>query len=459
MNTKNTVKTLAAAIFLATSTGAMAFDLANRPYEHVSGRAIDDHLSYELGGGAAYGAASSRIRRPAIGFGVQWKADMMCGNMDLQLSLKNQLNGATDGFKSIMGYIVNSAQGAVASLPALIIQRANPGLYELLSNGVLQGRVDFDRAKISCQSILDKAGTFVDGGNLQELAKAETLHNAIKNHNGDAIAAEKEVDDVGTEKGVKWMGEMRGGAGQQPLELTRDVIKKAHNTAHGRTTATNAAVSKETCDGGAFCTLWPTPRDAEDFAVEVIGETELTTCVNGCDPARIRPGTGLLHKVDGVYEEKAEIMARLMNSTSKIKNEDISELSTPLLPISRRVIESLRNDPDGQMLSERLTSEIALADTIWKGIQLTRLMHTGLQNPDVQKIAEAKEHITTKIEDLKSEIDSMKLELDLRTNLANNTAKITLEREASARQASKEIRHESGTDTGEMLNKAQGRSQ
>lgn len=160
--------------------------------------------------GAAYGAASSRIRRPTIGFGVQWKADMMCGNMDLQLSVKNQLNGMTDGFKSIMGNIVHSAQGAVASLPALIIQRANPGLYELLSNGVLQGRVDFDRAKISCQSILDKAGTFMDGGNLQELAKAETLHNAIKNHNGDAIAAEKEVDDVGTENGIPWMGEVRG---------------------------------------------------------------------------------------------------------------------------------------------------------------------------------------------------------------------------------------------------------
>lgn len=459
MNTKNSVKTLAAAILLATSTGAMAFDLANRPYEHVSGRAIDDHLSYELGGGAAYGAASSRIRRPTIGFGVQWKADMMCGNMDLQLSVKNQLNGMTDGFKSIMGNIVHSAQGAVASLPALIIQRANPGLYELLSNGVLQGRVDFDRAKISCQSILDKAGTFMDGGNLQELAKAETLHNAIKNHNGDAIAAEKEVDDVGTENGIPWMGEVRGGAGQQPIKLTRDVVKKAHNTAHGRTVTSNAAVTAASCDGGAFCTLWPTPKDAEDFAVEVIGETELTTCVNGCDPARIQPGTGLLHKADEVYEEKAEIMTRLMNSSSRISNEDIAELSTPLLPISRRVIESLRSDPDGQILSERLTSEIALADLIWKGIQLMRLMNTGLQNPDVQKLAEAKEHVTSKIQDLKAEIDSMKLELDLRTSLANNTAKIALEREESARHASKEVRHDGGIDTGDLLNKAQGRSE
>ncbi len=42
-----------------------------------------------------------------------------------------------------MGGIVESATGAVMSLPAMMIQRSNPGLYELLSNGVLQARVDF----------------------------------------------------------------------------------------------------------------------------------------------------------------------------------------------------------------------------------------------------------------------------------------------------------------------------
>ncbi len=34
--------------------------------------------------------------------------------------------------------MISSATGAVASLPAMVIQRANPGLYELLTNGTLQ---------------------------------------------------------------------------------------------------------------------------------------------------------------------------------------------------------------------------------------------------------------------------------------------------------------------------------
>lgn len=447
---RNPVKALTKAVFIGTvimTAQASAIDLQNRPYEHVSGRAINDRLSYELGGGAAYGAASSRVDRATIGFGVKWKADMMCGDMNIQTSIKNQLNGVTDGFKNIMGEIVDSAQGAVASLPALVIQRANPGLYELLSNGVLQSRVDFDRAKLSCQGIIDRAGSVMDGGNIQSLAKAESMQQAIKDNQGDAVAAEKQVDDEGTENGVEWMGEKRGGSGQEPISLTRDIVRAAHNAVHGRSgtggtsSSGNSPVTPAQCDGGAICTIWPTPKEAEEFAQKVVGETELTTCENGCDPARITPGTGLLHLADEVYEKKAEVMAAVMSPGHKITEEELKELSTPLLPVSRRVVEAMRDDQDAAMLAERMTSEIALADMIWKGIQLTRLLMAGQQNPDVQKLAEAKEHVGSKIMTLQAEIDSMKLELDLRRELANNTAKMVLEREIAGRAAA------SGIDT------------
>ena len=36
--------------------------------------------------------------------------------------------------------VIQNATSAVASLPALIIQRADPGLYNLLTNGILQAR-------------------------------------------------------------------------------------------------------------------------------------------------------------------------------------------------------------------------------------------------------------------------------------------------------------------------------
>lgn len=446
MNTKkpNTgLKSLAVAVFLATSTlttATHAFDIRERPYEKVSGTAVNDRLGYELGGGAAYGAASTRVVPPGIGFGIQWKADMMCGNMDLQTTIKNQLNGATDGFKNIMGGIVESATGAVMSLPAMIIQRSNPGLYELLSNGVLQARVDFDRSKMSCQSILDQAGSMMDGGpSIFSLAKGEAMQDAIKSTDGDSVAAEKTVEETGAENGITWMGEKRGGTNQQPIALTQDIVRRAYNTTHGRTGNSNTTVTPAQCNGAAICTLWDTPQKAADFAKRVVGETQLQTCQDGCDPAVITPGTGLLQLADEVYEEKAEVMSKLLDKNQKITDDDLRALSTPMLPVSRSVIEALRQDPDGQVLSERLLSEISLADIIWKGIQLIRLMMTGAQNPDVQKVAEAKQHVSDKITNLQAEIDSMKMEMDLRRELANNTATAALNRADAARNQSSSV--------------------
>lgn len=435
-----TLKSLAIAVLLATSTlttASHAFDIRERPYEKVSGTAVNDKLGYELGGGAAYGAASTRIVPPSIGLGIQWKADMMCGNMDLQSTIKNQLNGSTDGFKNIMGGIVESATGAVMSLPAMMIQRSNPGLYELLSNGVLQARVDFDRSKMSCQGILDQAGSYLDGGpSLATLAKAEAMKSAIRATDGDSVAAEKKAEADGTENGIEWMGEKRGGSGQKPIAFTEDIARRAYNTTVGRTANTNAMVTAAQCNGAAICTLWDTPQKAAEFAKKVVGETELTTCQDGCDPAAVKPGTGLLHLADEVYEEKAEIMGKLLDKTQKISEEELRKLSTPMLPVSRSVIEALRDDPDGQVLSERLLSEISLADITWKGMQLMRLLMTGAQNPDVQKVAEAKQHVSDKIANLQAEIDSMKMEMDMRRDLANNTATAALNRAATARAQS-----------------------
>ncbi len=49
-----------------------------------------------------------------------------------------------------MSEVIQGATGAVASLPAMIIQRANPGLYDMLTNGVLQANVAYDKAQFNC---------------------------------------------------------------------------------------------------------------------------------------------------------------------------------------------------------------------------------------------------------------------------------------------------------------------
>ena len=78
----------------------------------------------------------------------------MCGNFDIKTSIKNQLNGLTEGFKDLYSNVIESATGAVASLPAMVIQRANPQLYDILTNGLYQGKIDFNSLKPAVKKCL-----------------------------------------------------------------------------------------------------------------------------------------------------------------------------------------------------------------------------------------------------------------------------------------------------------------
>lgn len=125
-------------------------------YQYQQQGAISDWMYYRIGGGAAIPPSATRRNTFPLTAGVSWNSDMMCGNFDIDTTVRNQLNGVTDGFQQLMGEVIESATSAVASLPAMVIQRANPQLYDLLTNGVLQGRLDFDKSLLSCQKMAGK---------------------------------------------------------------------------------------------------------------------------------------------------------------------------------------------------------------------------------------------------------------------------------------------------------------
>lgn len=135
--------------------------------------------------------------------------------MNLSNTLENQLNGATAGFQNIMTSVVQNATGAVASLPALILQRSNPALYNLITNGILQARLDFDRSKGTCRAMANRmadiAGEQMGWGQLAEgQAMGKTLTTTP-----DAVAAVQQVEAQGGNGGVTWVGgNQAGGPGR-----------------------------------------------------------------------------------------------------------------------------------------------------------------------------------------------------------------------------------------------------
>src|SRR5690606_15435988 len=152
---------------------------AYAPTVQQQGCVIGDDVLYSIGGGRA-GSMSGAANMRSLGVGVGWHSHLICGDLSLSSTLQNRLTRATGCILSIMSTVIQNATAAVASLPALIIQRADPGLYNLLTNGVLQARLDFDRSKMTCRAI---AGRMADmaGGQLgwDQLAEGMALKQAV----------------------------------------------------------------------------------------------------------------------------------------------------------------------------------------------------------------------------------------------------------------------------------------
>jgi integrating conjugative element protein (TIGR03755 family) len=414
---------LIAALLLSAATTHAA-----SKYEiNQSGTAIGDDVLYSIGGGSAVtmnGAASM----DSISVGAGWDTNLICGNMDLNTTLQNQLNGATNGFKSIMSNVIKNATSAVASLPALIIQRADPGLYNLLSNGILQARLDFDRSKSTCRAVAERMAD-VAGGQLGwgQLAEGMALTHTVASR--DAVAAVEQAETRRGNSGVTWVGgHSAGGKRQAPIKVVSDVTRAGFNLLNGRDVGDRSAIPKHTCGNRLSCQTWSSPQQAEAWATRVLGEREHQTCDN-CTKTQTKPGVGLTPLIQEEYDAKLQALEALVKGSKPTSAENLLAASSQSLPITRGVIEALRDEPDQDLLARRLASEVALSSVLEKALLLQRTLMTGRKEPNVAANQLAQQAISTESEALTQEINSLKTELELRRTLAGNSPMALIQRQ------------------------------
>jgi integrating conjugative element protein (TIGR03755 family) len=402
-----------------------------------SGSVIGDDVLYSIGGGNAVTMGSAG-NMDSISVGAGWQNNLVCGNMDMSNTLQNQLNGATQGFQNIMSSVMQNATSAVMSLPALIIQRANPQLYNLLTNGILQARLDFDRSKGTCRAIADKmidiAGDQVGWGKLAEgQAMSSTLTNTT-----DAVEAIDKVEKKGGNDGVTWVGGQRaGGSGQQPIKVVSDVTKAGYNMLASRNVADNTPISKSACNNGMICNAWSSPKEATEFANRVLGEQQQQTCDN-CPKTVTAAGVGLTPLIQETYDTKLKALQELLSSNT-ITVEKLEAAGSNTLPITRGVVAALRDERDQDILARRLASEVALSDVLEKALLLQRTLLAGSKEPNVAANGLAVEAVNKESSSLQQEINNLKTELDLRQQLANNSPMAIIERSRARAEGSRGV--------------------
>ncbi|HEY2454494.1 MAG TPA: integrating conjugative element protein [Scandinavium sp.] len=441
-------------LMMAFATSACAVDTSlNASGASVSG-AVNDGLFYSIGGGSVISPPPGRNSMSHIGLNGDWSSDLMCGNFDLKTTVGNQLNGVTSGFKDLMGNVIQGATGAVMSLPAMAIQRANPGLYEMLTNGVLQAGLSFDKALLNCQSMSKKLADYTLGSKWQQAAVSEEYKDIVASGNGDAVSSDQQLQKATGEEGVTWIGgQKRGGRGQQAIQPTHDLAKAGYNMMNSLPVTSSDSVEAGNCTGTA-CLRYPTSDAAAAAVVKVLGDRSIRTCRDtstcssgGMDdqPGSTVAGTGFSPILDDAAQDNLQQLTKLVNGQLPPTGENLSALKTGSLVVTRNVILALRDDPDKAALVQHLAGELAMADTVEMALTMRRILTTGESEPNAAEQPEAIAEGDRRIDALDRELNALRNEMELRKAISNNSLLTTLDRQ-SLRNQDNQLQQKSGNE-------------
>ena len=382
----------------------------------------DDGLFYyTIGGGAPIlPPASTDTETVTIGASVAWGSNLTCGAFDPFVTVSNQLNGVTEGFQRMMSDVLEAATAAVASLPGLILQRANPGLYDLMQNGILQARADLQFAKTSCEEISRTLASKLPADDWTLVSTGQSWRER-EAAGADIIEAKQDVDANAGSAGVPWTcGELRGGDGQPPIQVNADTVIAGYNVLLNRGPCETDAppVSPE---ASRLVAQWDTPAAAAAFAVDVLGDTAIQTC-QGCERVQGTPGKGLAFVQEDTRANVETALDELVTGTAAPTADQLMAISAPPgILITRPLIEAIRADEERDLIVPRLAGEIALARTLERALLVRRMLQAGKREPNVASIEPAQDVLKTSLTDLTAEIDGLLYELDVRQAITSNT--------------------------------------
>ena len=386
--------------------------------------AVDDEFYYRLGGGEPVTrSASNRDTTLELGGAVVWNTDLMCGNFDMSLSVDEQLKGLKGSFSNLMSSVISAATGAVASLPALIIQKVNPALYDLLQNGVLQASEEFHLAQVSCEDIVGIMDDVITHSGWENVAKGG--YWAGESASGAELLSTRTSADIdGINAGVIWVeGATKGGRGQPPIELVGDTVKAGYNQLLKRNPA-NTTSMVSSCADAPICENWPNPQAMAAWVIDVVGEQKIRTC-EGCDKISAKPGMGLPHQMAIEQDQIAADLAALVLSGSAPTLAQLEAVSGgPGMLVSRRVVEALReeNSHEQDVLINRLAAEMALSRTMERAMIARRALISGMKEPNIANLQIAQDDLAPYIADLEKDIENILFEIEVRDRVASNTA-------------------------------------
>ncbi len=432
MTVKRSVRPIVLAVALA-CCGTVALAAPPPPTMPASGRGT--MLYYQLGGSDAAARAPSPTNISLhLGLSGIAKFNFSCGKFNATLSLQNLLNT----FARLGPMITSAVQAGIAALPMYILQRAQPGLYELIQTYIAKAEKVLNLSFQSCeqmeQSIKDGKNPF---DKFVTLSMGEGWKDLANTGSGDVVQAKDRVQADGGDKGFTWVfGSKAGGKNQPAAKLVSDLVTASYNLTMMQPTTASASTSYS-ATGTRLAKAFATPGNAASFATDVIGDVEVSSCsTTGCPTKATKTSLGLERKAEDeiavVRPQLATVLTTTVPSTT-----DLDAASAPGVLVTRDLVDALRGLPKAEqaIAVERISQEVALARTIDRALLVRQMLITGLSIPEALPDPVSDE-VQKKIVQVNRAIDDLMYEVRVRKEVVSSSASTIVDAYRGSRASS-----------------------
>ncbi|OES24329.1 hypothetical protein BFV94_4826 [Alteromonas macleodii] len=400
-------------------------------------------LGYKIGNGVSY-FNRRRDSEFSIEFPtVKWNLNASCSGWDAGLSVSNILDNVEGQFQKLQVEVVNSITGFVTQLPMLILQREDPGLYEMISSVIIDGEDLFNLKIQSCQAMSERFsnsdnpyGELADESFWYEFSSA---FDSETKEDTDVVEVMDDADANKGEKGVVSMGgeSKCGGADQPRCEPVTDVVQ------YGLGKLFKGALQGNDDDVYSeygvrikpwVAQIWADTDEASKWITDVIGNVTYATCED-CEQMEIEAGEGVYSDIADEAGVIYSILLELAESTEIPNRGVLQAMSSNEIFIDATVIEALRAEGNArEMFIRRISEDVALMKVVDKLLAARRVLLVGSADPYFQSVSMNKEIIEKKIELIADEVAMLSEELSLKKMARGDAIQTLLSRHDSRKR-------------------------
>lgn len=409
--------------------GAVAAALAVGTAPPVYAQPVtNSSLYYRLGGGSPMGGAVNRGQTSLrLGFGLNLRTNYSCGKFDIGLSWSNVMNGLGNLGSTITGAV----QAGIAALPLYILQRAQPGLYQLFQNFSQKADLMVANALKTCEEM---ESMIKDGKDPYEdyvkMAKGDAWKLKIQQQ-GDVVQAKLDLNknEEGQKRGIGWVLKTQaGGVNTPPIRPIRDLSVAgflATLNLPTDTSPTTSYTSHAAYRDSRLVRAFGTPEDMATWTASVLGDKQIYLCTQdaSCPTGTTTDtATGLGPKLEAELTTINPLLQGLVAGTEDMAK--VKDLGTAGFGVSPQLVESLRElpAPSRAMAVGRMASELAMHRVVDKALVARSVLVTGLSLPEATKAGKVQEDVQVQIDKLTQYVNDLMFEYRIRKEMTSDTA-------------------------------------